>query len=84
MNIYIYTHTHIYIYIWIYIEREGKEGEREKEEERYTLRSIIIIKVTLLKAINIFNHEENIVMLKWEHEYIATVIFRVSGFKIDS
>ena len=55
-----------------------------KEEKRYSLRSIIIIKVTLLKAINIFNHEENIVMLKWEHEYTATAIFRVSGFKIDS
>lgn len=68
----------------IYREREGKEGEKEKEEKRYTLRSIIIIKVTLLKAINIFNHEENIVMLKWEREYTATAIFRVSGFKIDS
>lgn len=46
------------------IYREGKEGEREKEEKRYTLRTIIIIMVTLLKAISIFNHEENILMLK--------------------
>lgn len=48
------------MYIYIYEKREG--GQEREGKKMYTLRTII--KVTLLKAINIFNHEEDIVMFK--------------------
>ena len=58
-------HLHIYEHIYMNIYRESGEGgrKRERRKEIY-FENHNNSYGDLLKAISIFNHEENIVMLK--------------------